>query len=139
MTTPFTTHVKVRHSEIDALGHVNNAIYQQYLEQAAMAHSEHLGFSLDRYRELGGVFVLRRIELEYLRPAAANDILTITTWIMELRGASAIRRYEIRKQGERQLVLAAEALWVWVDMVSMRPRAIPDVLLEAFGQLAVIR
>lgn len=137
MMQPFTTHIKVRHREIDALGVVNNAVYQQYLEQAAVAHSEHLGFDLERYRELGGVFVMRRIELEYLRAAVADDILAITTWILEIRGACAIRRYEIRRQGEPDLLLTAEALWVWVDRDTLRPRAMPDVMLEAFGQLAL--
>lgn len=134
---PFTTHIKVRHNEIDALGVVNNAIYQQYLEQAATTHIQQLGFSVDRYQELGGVFVMRRIEIDYLQPAFAGDILAITTWIVEVRGACAIRRYEIRRQGERELLLTAEALWVWVDAKTMRPRVIPDVLLEGFGQLAL--
>jgi acyl-CoA thioester hydrolase len=54
---------------MDALGHVNNAVYQHYLEQAAIEHSEHLGFNHQKYQELGGVFVMRRVELDYLRPA----------------------------------------------------------------------
>jgi acyl-CoA thioester hydrolase len=137
MTQPFTAHIKVRHNEIDALGVVNNAIYQQYLEQAAVAHSDRLGFDLDRYRDLGGVFVMRRIELEYLHPATADDVLAITTWILEIRGACAIRRYEVRRQGEPDLLLTAEALWVWVDINTMRPRAIPNKVLESFGQLAL--
>jgi acyl-CoA thioester hydrolase len=137
MTQPFTTHIKVQQSEIDALGVVNNAIYQQYLEQAAVAHSEHLGFNLKRYEELGGMFVMRRIEIEYLRSALADDDLAITTWILEIRGACTIRRYEIRRQGEPDLILTAEALWVWVDRETMRPRALPDSVLEAFGQLAL--
>ena len=64
---------------MDALGHVNNAVYQHYLEHAAIEHLEHLGFTLDRYRELGGVFVMRRIEIDYLRSAAAGDRLEIST------------------------------------------------------------
>jgi len=42
----FTTQLRVRHYEMDPLGHVNNAVYQNYLEQAAIEHSEHLGFTL---------------------------------------------------------------------------------------------
>lgn len=47
------TQLRVRHYEMDTLGHVNNAIYQHYLEQAAIEHSESLGFGLDRYKKLG--------------------------------------------------------------------------------------
>lgn len=128
---PFTTQLRVRYHEMDALGHVNNAVYQHYLEQAAIEHLEHLGFSLGVYQELGGVFVMRRIEIEYLRPAVAGDTLEVTTWLQEIRGSRAVRRYEIRKQGNDHLLVTAEALWVWVDVVSIRPRPIPNVLLDA--------
>lgn len=46
---PFVTQLRVRHHEMDALGHVNNAVYQHYLEQAAVEHAESLGFTLARY------------------------------------------------------------------------------------------
>ncbi|MBW4636835.1 MAG: acyl-CoA thioesterase [Gloeocapsa sp. UFS-A4-WI-NPMV-4B04] len=131
---PFTTQIRVRHYEMDALGHVNNAIYQNYLEQAAVEHSEHLGLTLELYRKLGGIFVMRRIEIDYLRPAVAGDRLQVTTWLEEMRGSRAVRRYEIRKPDNDHLLVTAEALWVWVDATTMRPKAIPSVLLQAFLQ-----
>jgi acyl-CoA thioester hydrolase len=131
---PFTARLRVRHYEMDSLGHVNHAVYLHYLEQAAVEHSEHLGFTLERYQELGGVFVMRRLEIDYLRSAVAGDTLEITTWAHEMRGPRAIRRYEIRKQGQAELLVTAEALWVWIETSTMRPRAIPGVLLEAFVQ-----
>jgi len=132
MILPFTTELRVRHYEMDALGHVNNAVYQNYLEQVAIEHSEHLGLTLDVYRRLGGVFVMRRVEIEYLRPAIAGDILAVSTWLQEVRGTRAVRRYEIRKQGEDHLLVTAEALWVWVEVATMRPRPIPPEILTPF-------
>lgn len=134
MTQKFTSRLRVRYHEMDALGHVNNAVYQHYLEQAAIEHSEFLGFGHKRYEQLGGVFVMRRIEIEYLRPAVAGDTLEVTTWLQQVRGPRAIRRYEIRQQGEEQLLVTAEALWVWVDTKAMRPRAIPPLIVDAFEQ-----
>jgi acyl-CoA thioester hydrolase len=119
---------------MDALGHVNNAVYQNYLEQAAIEHSEHLGLSLDVYQQLGGLFVMRRVEIEYLRPAVAGDTLEITTWLKEIRGIRALRCYEIRKQHQDDLLVTAEALWVWVDPKTMRPRAMPNVVFDKFMQ-----
>ncbi|NMG09100.1 thioesterase family protein [Brasilonema sp. UFV-L1] len=131
----FKTLLRVRHYEMDALGHVNNAVYQNYLEQAAIEHSEHLGLTFDVYRELGGVFVMRRVEIEYLHPAVASDTLEIMTWLREMRGTRAYRQYEIRKQNQEDLLVTAEALWVWVDPKTMRPRGIPKMLLEKFLQI----
>ena len=41
----FAVHFRVRHHEMDALGHVNNAVYLNYLEQAGIEHSAALGYS----------------------------------------------------------------------------------------------
>lgn len=136
MIHPFTTHLRVHDDEIDAQGHVNNAVYQQYLQQVAIEHCEAVGFAPSRYRELGGTFVMRRVTIDYLRPAFADDTLALTTWLQDIRGTRSTRRYEIRKAGEPNLLVAAEALWVWVDLVTMRPKAIPPEILGTFGPLA---
>jgi acyl-CoA thioester hydrolase len=133
---PFKTQIRVRYHEMDALGHVNNAIYQHYLEQAAVEHSEHLGYSIDRCRELGGVYVMRRIEIDYLRPAVAGDLLEVTTWAEKMRGTRAIRRYEIRQYGKEELLVTAAATWVWVNIVTMRPQPIPEEMFAAFAPVA---
>ena len=132
---PFKTLLRVRHYEMDALGHVNNAVYQNYLEQAAIEHSEYLGLTLDVYRQVGGVFVMRRVEIDYLRPAVAGDTLEVTTWLKEMRGTRALRCYEIRKQNQDNLLVTAEALWVWVDTQTMRPKPIPSAMLDKFLQI----
>ncbi|MDF5724639.1 MAG: thioesterase family protein [Rhizonema sp. PD37] len=131
---PFKTLLRVRHYEMDALGHVNNAVYQNYLEQVAIEHSEHLGLTFDVYRELGGVFVMRRVEIDYLSPAVAGDTLEVTTWVKEMRGSRAFRSYEIRKQNQDRLLVIAEAMWVWVESKTMRPKPIPSRLSDGFLQ-----
>ncbi|WP_026370295.1 acyl-CoA thioesterase [Kallotenue papyrolyticum] len=129
---PFAITLRVRRYEVDVLGHVNNAVYQHYLEQAAVEHSEQLGFSYERYRQIGGIFVLRRITIDYLRPALAGDLLRVTTWIGQMRGPRAVRHYQIHRAPEQELLLTAEALWAWIDLATGRPRPIPAELLQAF-------
>lgn len=131
----YTRQLRVRHYEIDVLGHVNNAVYQNYLEQAAVEHAQILGYSLAQCRKLGGVFVMRRIEIDYLRPAMADDTLEITTWLEQMKGTRAIRHYEMHRVGDVQPLVIAEAIWVWVDLVAMRPRGIPKEILTNFEQI----
>lgn len=128
----FTTRLRVRRYEMDALGHVNNAVYLNYLEHAAVEHSESLGLTYEKYRELGGTWVLRRMDVEYLRPAFGGDQLDVTTWLQEMRGVRAVRRYEIRRAGDDDLILTAEALWVWVSVATMRPRPVPAEVIAIF-------
>jgi len=43
-----------------------------------------------------------------------------------------VRLYEIRQENGDQIVATAEALWAWVDQQTMRPRPIPQAVLDAF-------
>ena len=154
-TPRFAAYFKVRHYEMDAFGHVNNAVYLHYLEQAAIEHSAAAGFPDERARELGGAWVVRKHEIEYLRPAAAGDVLQVVTWAVEFRGARAYRDYAIFRVNVNtetngrdgvpadgflapdqapvdEPLVRARTLWVWADRVSGRPRRIPAELYPAF-------
>jgi len=80
----WTLRVRVRHYEMDALGHVNNAVYLHYVEEAAIEHARQLGFDEARWRELGGAWVVRRHEIDYRVAAVAGDELDVTTRIVAL-------------------------------------------------------
>ena len=96
----FETFFRVRFHEVDALGHVNNAAYLNYLEQAAIDHATFLGLDLQRLQALGGVFVARRHEIVFLKPTFAGDLLRVVTWLGEPRGARVDRQLP-RVQGAR--------------------------------------
>jgi YbgC/YbaW family acyl-CoA thioester hydrolase len=94
----FETFFRVRFHEVDALGHVNNAAYLNYLEQAAIDHATFLGLDLPRLQELGGVFVARRHEILFLKPTFAGDLLRVVTWLGEPRGARVDRQYLVFRE-----------------------------------------
>jgi acyl-CoA thioester hydrolase len=123
--------IVVTANEIDALGHVNNAVYVQYLEIVATAHAERLGMGLEVLRSLEAIPVIREHHLKYLRPAKRGDVLTVKTRVEGMQGVRATRRNTI-SLGETVLVESL-ATWVWLHPISLRPRAIPEVISKAFG------
>ena len=129
----YVLHLRVRHYETDALGHVNNAVYLNYLEQAAIEHAAAMGFGQARLAELGGFFVVRRHEIDYLGGAVAGDDLAITTWPETLSGPRAVRCYEIRNAASAKRIVAARTLWVWIDRLTGRPRPMPRAILVAYA------
>jgi acyl-CoA thioester hydrolase len=158
-TPHFAAYFKVRHYEMDAYGHVNNAVYLHYLEQAAIEHSAAVGFPDERARELGGAWLVRTHEIEYLHPAEAGDVLQVVTWAVAFKGARAFRDYAIfRVDGGSDDPLGlpadgflppdqsptgdplvrARTLWVWADRASGRPRRIPPEMYPAFLGAAVV-
>jgi acyl-CoA thioester hydrolase len=126
-----TLEIVVAANEIDALGHVNNAVYVQYLELVATAHAERLGMGLEVLRGLEAIPVVREHHLKYLRPATLDDVLTVHTRVEGMQGVRAMRRNTV-SCGELVLV-ESFATWVWLHPVTLRPRAIPEVTSKAFG------
>src|SRR5215207_2075314 len=92
-----TIRLRVRHHEMDALGHVNNAVYLHYVEEAAIEHARARGYDEARWRELGGTWVVRRHEIEYRAPAVAGDELFVTTRVLALDRARGTRRTTIER------------------------------------------
>ena len=127
--------LRVRQYEMDSFGHVNNAVYLNYLEQAATEHAEVTGFAQSRLAELGGLFVVRRHEIEYYGSAVAGDELDVTTWPELLNGPRAVRCYEIRHAGSGRRLVAARTLWIWIDLRG-RPRPIPQEIIDVFSALS---
>ena len=130
-----TLRVRVRHYEMDALAHVNNAVYLHYVEEAAIEHARMLGFDEARWRALGGTWVVRRHEIDYRLPAIAGDELDVTTRIVEIERAHGTRRTTIVRVGDGALVATAVTHWVWVGLDG-RPRRLPAEVLAAMPRLA---
>jgi acyl-CoA thioester hydrolase len=123
--------VVVKDADIDDLGHVNNVAYARMIEDIARAHAVSLGMDTDAFRAQGSVPVMLEHHLKYRRPGFLNDVLTVTTEI-EMMGGIRARRHNQIKRGEEVLVDSMTE-WVWVDVTSGRPKAIPKVSLEMFG------
>jgi acyl-CoA thioester hydrolase len=147
----FETFFRVRFHEVDALGHVNNAAYLNYLEQAAIDHATFLGLDLPRLQELGGVFVARRHEIVFLKPTFAGELLRVVTWLGEPRGARVDRQYLVFRElgritdvpvrgrpvtrsditGDDALAARATTEWVFASNQG-QPRRIPNEIASVF-------
>ena len=130
MPGTFELERQVQRADIDELGHVGNTVFLTWLIEAATAHSTEVGLGWSRYRELGGVFVVRRHELDYLAPAFVDELLRIRTWIGATSRVTSIRHYEVRR-GEICLV-RAQTRWAFVSLDSGRPTRIPEQVRRAF-------
>lgn len=130
----YTKRIRVQESDIDLLGHTNNVIYLTYLQSAASEHASHLGFNYERMRQLGGIFVVRRHEIEYFRQSVYGDELDVTTWVDSMDATRSTRCYEIHHAENGSLIVRAATLWVWMDFTG-RPRRIPNAIRAVFSPL----
>ena len=130
MSVRFSLSITATQADIDELGHVSNLVYLRWVLDVAMAHSRALGWDHPQYRERGGVFVVRRHELDYIAPVTVGQELIATTWVDSWRGASCVRKTEIAR-GET-IVARAATTWAFMAFASGRPIRIPEDLVALF-------
>lgn len=120
----------VHSDDIDDLDHVNNAVYLQYAELVARAHSDSLGFTVEHWFRTKGIPVVRRHSIVYHLPARDGDTLLVHTRVKSMKGVRALRQTTITREGTP--VADVETEWVWVDVATQRPIRIPGDVLESF-------
>ena len=133
-TWRYTARWPVRQYELDQYGHVNNAVYVNWIEQVAVDHVEALGFGRAWAAELGGGWVVREHRITYHRPIVYGDVVAVTTLPLELGGVRGVRRTEIHRESDGTLVTEAETVWVWVRLADGRPMRVPRDLLARFSR-----
>lgn len=131
-SSAYSLAVTVTESVIDELGHASNIAYVRWIQDVAIAHSSSVGLDFAAYRSLGGVFVVRRHEIDYLRPVLRGDALELRTWIDSAMAAKCNRGTEILGAKGR-IVARAMTTWGYVQIATGRPLRIPQEIWSAFG------
>ncbi|WP_247000215.1 acyl-CoA thioesterase [Halosolutus gelatinilyticus] len=115
----YETDIDVRLRDIDFMGHVNNAVYATYLEQARERFFiDVVGVSL-----ADAATVLANLEIDYARPIEAGQDVSVALRVPELGDSSVPMAYEIRADGQR--AATARTVQVIVDRETGRSAPIP--------------
>ncbi len=131
-STEFTLRTTARPGDIDELGHVSNIVYLRWVQEVAVAHSAERGLDYAAYRALGGVFVARRHELDYLLPALEGDEVTLVTWLTGWSAVTSVRKTRVLRVRDGKELASAQTLWAYVSTTSGRPQRIPQQVIDAF-------
>jgi acyl-CoA thioester hydrolase len=131
--TSFTLPVRVYYEDTDAGGVVYHANYLKFMERGRTEWLRKLGFEQAALaRDSGVVFVLRRLEVDFLRPAGLDAELAVVTAVKRLRPTSVEFEQSII-DGERGAVCNAVALVVCVDTARFKPSPIPSCITEGLA------
>jgi acyl-CoA thioester hydrolase len=127
----YALELTVEPADVDALGHVNNIVYVRWLQDVATAHASAVGCTHAELIRIGAVFVVRKHEIEYLRPGFLGERITLRTHVTWWRGASCERATQIDRDG---VVLArAKTLWAFVNAKTGKPTRLPPDIIHAFS------
>ena len=132
MRPVFEQAIAATDADIDELGHVNNAVWVQWIQQVAVAHWAAVADAahVDAY-----IWVVVRHEIDYLRAAFAGDRIIARTWVGDApRGARFDRLMEF-VGADGKTCVRAKTQWAIIDKASGRPiRVPPDVIAPFLGE-----
>lgn len=129
--TTYECRFRVRSYEMDSFGHVNNAVYLNYLEAARGEYLRQEGLSYDLFREWKAFPVVRRASIEFLSPLKVYDEITVRGTFEPLRRTGFRAHQVIVRTEDKVIVFNAALELVFTDAMG-RPMAVPDVFRERF-------
>ncbi|MDI6911636.1 thioesterase family protein [Nocardioides sp.] len=125
----------LRWADLDPLGHVNNVVYVDYLQEARVDMLRTHGPAAGTGDLAEGVVVVRH-EVSYLAPLAFGfEPVTIESWVTEIRAATFTLAYEIfhERDGERHVYVRAKTVLTPYVFASERPRRLAAVERETLA------
>ena len=93
MSAIFDLNLQVQPEHIDILGHVNNVVYIQWMQDVALAHIEQIGLGLTQYLELKHAMVAVEHHVQYRKAAIEGDELILRTWLDHIDALYSYRKY----------------------------------------------
>ena len=125
----FETTLTAGPEHIDELGHVNNAVWVQWIQQVAVAHWDLVA---DAAQKNAYYWVVVRHEVDYLRAAHEGDRVTARTWIGDApRGARSERFVEFTGP-DGKICVRSKTQWAIIDKALGKPIRVPAEVIAPF-------
>ena len=114
---------------IDELGHVNNAVWVQWIQQVAVAHWDSVA---DPAHKHAFYWVVVRHEIDYVRAAHEGDRIVARTWVGEAPQGAKFDRFVEFTGPDGKLCVRAKTEWAIIDKASGRPIRVPPEVVAPF-------
>jgi len=126
-----TTEIRVRGYHLDVYGHVNNARYLEFLEEARWDLLEK-NFDLMTWQSKGLAFFVVNITINYRRPVTMGHVLEVRTHLERFGNKSATLSQDVYMKRENILVADAKITFVIADSHTARAVPLEGELREMF-------
>ena len=127
--TAYTALITATDADIDELGHVNNAVWVQWIQDVAVAHWHSIA---DPAHHAAYIWVIVRHEIDYLRPAFAGDVVTARTWVGEAPKGARFDRHMEFTGDDGKVRVRARTFWAIIDKATGRPVRVPPEVVAPF-------
>ena len=133
MEAKFQTSLVSRSYECDSYGHVNHAVFLNYLEVARIEFLKTMNYTLDSLKEMNLLLPIVKLEIEYKRQILAGEKIFITVEWIKKNHSSAVFEQLIYNEDQSVIISKAFITWVAVNLQG-KPVKIPDELIIKYEQ-----
>lgn len=131
MQFPYTMPLRVTFRDLDVLGHVNNAVYLTYFEQARIGYGLQLIGSPD-VADLA--FILAEATVTYLKPAFFGDDLLMGVRVAEIGTKSFVMEYGLQRPASGEQIARGRTVQVWFNYATQRSEPVPQSFRDAVAR-----
>ena len=121
--------IRVYYEDTDAGGVVYHANYICFFERARTEFLRQGGFSQQALLADNFAFVVKTLTIDYKFPARLDDLLSVQTTVKAVKKATIIFEQNLFKADI--CLCSAEVTVASVDLIKMKPKAIPQAILDA--------
>lgn len=131
-TSYFDLKITVQLEHIDVLGHVNNVVYVQWMQDVASAHIEALGVGLEQYLEMKHAMVAVEHHVQYRKAAMLDDDVILRTWLHDINALYSFRQYAFFKASDNSLLFTGNTKWACIEIATGRPKRMSPTFIQAY-------
>jgi acyl-CoA thioester hydrolase len=124
---PYDFQVDVEQSDIDFMGHVNNASYLKWVQAAVISHWQHIAPVEAVAQHL---WVALKHEITYRRPTFLDDDVVATVLLEKVQGARAFYETVIKRGGD--VLAEVKSSWCCLDAETLRPARLASDVIDRF-------
>ena len=126
--------IRIYYENTDSGGVVYHSQYLNFMERARTEWLRLLGFEHTVLKDqLGLIFVVRKLNIQYKKPAKFNDALIVRSRTQELKQCVLIFNQQILRDNE--ILIDAEVEVVSVDALSFKPTRLPQAIKNVLANL----
>ncbi|MFP5330616.1 MAG: acyl-CoA thioesterase [Alphaproteobacteria bacterium] len=114
---------------IDELGHVNNAVWVQWIQEIAVAHWRSVA---RKEHDEAYFWVVVRHEIDYLRAALEGDLVTCRTWVGDSPQGARFDRFVEFTGADGKPCVRSRTVWAIIERSSGRPVRVPPQVVAPF-------
>ena len=124
------TTLRVRYAETDTMGVVHHASYLVWFEVGRGEYFRALGQDYGQWEDQGVLLPVSELQARYQTPAVYGDVVTVGTWLREVRSRTVTLGYQVCHANNGQPLATGWSKHICADAQG-RARRLPPEMLQA--------